>query len=118
MPLDKQELFNKVYDHLMKQQCAATDDIGDCMYYESETGNRCAVGCLIKKEFYDHKMEGKKLADKLVLKVLSQSLGEIPSDDILDMLNSLQHLHDTVLTRANGVKEEMFGQIRMLHNVK
>jgi hypothetical protein len=41
-----QDTFNKVCEHLMKQGHPSKDGEG-CAYLDKETGDKCAVGCLL-----------------------------------------------------------------------
>ncbi len=53
--LSIQEIFNIICKHLLEQNDRCSDG-SNCLYY-GEHGQRCAVGCLIKPEFYSSSLE-------------------------------------------------------------
>lgn len=58
--MTKQEIFDRVVNHLLTQNKRAVDyTLGypKCMYRTNE-GLKCAVGCLIPDDAYDPRMEG------------------------------------------------------------
>lgn len=55
--MNKQEIFDKVAAHLLKQKVAAVGEHGSCRY-RGMNGTSCAVGCLIPDEHYKEDMEG------------------------------------------------------------
>lgn len=58
--MEAQEIFDKVYRHLIRQgRPAMIHEYGAShCEYRTENGLRCAVGCLIPKKLYDKSMEG------------------------------------------------------------
>lgn len=52
------DLFNDVKTHMLKQCMKAVDIHGNCCY-KTESGLKCAVGCLIPDDLYDLYFEGK-----------------------------------------------------------
>lgn len=60
--MKKQEIFDKVYRHLLVQGVRAEDDNG-CRYRIGKL--MCAIGCLIPDELYDEKIE-EAAADRFV----------------------------------------------------
>jgi hypothetical protein len=54
--MNKQEVFNKVRDHMLKQNERSTNDTGHCAY-RGDNGMMCAAGCLIPDELYNDKMD-------------------------------------------------------------
>lgn len=52
------DLFNDVKTHMLKQGMKAIDEQGNCCY-KTESGLKCAIGCLIPDELYDLYFEGK-----------------------------------------------------------
>ena len=104
------QIFKRVKEHLIAQDCKAMDKGGECVYL-SDTGLKCAVGCLIKPEYYDEKMEGCAVGSlsskgylapsnvekyKIFEKALQKSLDVELDDDIVNMLEQLQRIHDEV----------------------
>src|SRR5574338_515243 len=58
--LDKQKVFTKVKNHLLKQnQDSFNKETGTCTYRIKENGKilKCAIGCLISKKNYDPSIE-------------------------------------------------------------
>lgn len=85
--MTKQEIFDKVVDHLLTQGEQALGEGQTCMYLTSE-GLKCAVGCLIPPEKYNPEWEG----NAVNLSILT-ALGITP--DFRLLLYALQDVHDT-----------------------
>lgn len=89
------EIYEKVAAHL-KSLPRQSAEFGSCRYrHTTETGSilSCAVGCLIKDEHYKRSLEGRRPWNDGVREALM--LSGIPSrDDVWDLLDSLQDLHD------------------------
>jgi hypothetical protein len=118
--LSNQEIFNKVYVHLLAQGRKSEEkDAGSCAYRSPE-GLSCAVGCLIQDEFYSLGFEGLSIAaatctdpdskDKALLKALTDS----GIDVILSrkLLCELQDIHDNSSpelwrTHLEGLAQEL-----------
>lgn len=104
--MENQELFNTVVRHLHKQGRPAmafypiavltnepTNQFG-CAY-RGDNGNMCAVGCLIKDEFYRKELEGESLShNEDVQAMVAQSIGDELSEANIDLLGDLQVAHD------------------------
>ena len=99
------EVFNKVEAHLLAQGVKSIRKSlkQDMCAYRGAGGLRCAVGCLIKDEFYHEDLEGlamlpdKKEDDHQML--LEEALiksGIDLNSTMTHMLGDLQSLHDTV----------------------
>lgn len=58
----KQQTFNTVKEHLLKQNQPCVDDIFNCKYRHN--GLKCAAGCLIPDDKYDPLMEDKTVDNK------------------------------------------------------
>lgn len=106
----RQEMFDKMADHLLTQMEAATDNHGRCFYrYTSPYSGKelkCAVGCLIDDAEYDFAMEGSihKLAEykrekaNEGIEVLGW-LDAVNIDKLIDpfiFLYDMQNVHDTL----------------------
>jgi len=92
--MNKQEVFNTVSEHLIKQGVAAT--IGLKCSYRTPAGLKCAIGCLIKDEFYTPALENHTILDITVQNALCNSLGItglVPTD--VGFLSALQDTHDS-----------------------
>lgn len=86
------QIFEKVKNHLLTQKLKSVDADGACVY-RGENGMMCAVGCLIKDEFYSSHIEGVSVTASKVHFALTQSIGDI--EGITDnMLSCLQRIHD------------------------
>lgn len=101
----KQDAFNKVYIHLVKQGKPAIDDKGKLRYrVKTDDGVcRCAIGALIPDEDYSLDFEGLS-----VTTLLKNGVSLFPhSHACLDLLNDLQRLHDSgkVYTNEGCLKD-------------
>ncbi len=84
----KQEIFDKVSKHLLKQnKRAVSKEDGSCKYRTSN-GLKCAAGCLIPDYDYSPKME-KTLVNNLKF---FQESGYSPEE--IQMIAVLQQIHD------------------------
>lgn len=104
-----QDIYNRVRDHLLKQDRRAVDYEGGCRY-RAENGDRCAAGCLITDEAYTSKIEqgilrtedenisgddDDAVRDRLVLEVLAKSLRQTDlTVSQRDLIREMQSLHD------------------------
>lgn len=90
-----QEIFDKVYTHLLTQNAKSQDNfegLTSCKYRSAE-GLMCAVGCLITDEAYNKDIEGKNPKTKLVRKTLEKS-GITVDPNTARILADLQTIHD------------------------
>ena len=64
--LSRQEIFNRVWKHLLTQNSKAHkfDDPSQSPVYLAPSGKRCAVGCLIAPEFDDEILNSTNLAGR------------------------------------------------------
>lgn len=58
--MTNQEIFNKVWKHLKKQNHPALNNSGTCVY-RTKNGLKCAIGCLIPKKLYTLELEGESI---------------------------------------------------------
>lgn len=113
-----QEIYAAVVPHLLQQKARSTikDDIGasHCAY-RGANGTRCAVGCLIKDEFYHPQLEKKQVTNAWVIQALIDSgvihgllpvhataKTELP-DNIMPevaLMKRLQQVHDGIVPGA------------------
>ena len=96
------EVFNKVEAHLLAQGVRSMKYLDMCAY-RGAGGLRCAVGCLIKDEFYHESLEGlamlpdkKKDDHQMLLEEALIKSGIDLKPATTYMLSDLQDLHDTV----------------------
>lgn len=108
-----QEIFDLVAEHLLSQNCRSTTTAPfggqDCMY-RGDDHKMCAVGRLIKDDFYDPTLEGIGIAaigsdqtsiipsraERAAMLATALKNSGVNADDIsmLDLLHQLQHVHD------------------------
>lgn len=84
--MECQEIFDKVYRHLMTQKTRSTDAYGRCVY-RSEKGLKCAAGCLIEDAEYDPSMEHRNWFGA-ALKPIREKIGHE------SLVFDLQDIHD------------------------
>lgn len=87
LPETAQEVFDKVYNHLMTQMKRCTDGF-NCLY-RGKDGLKCAAGCLIPDEYYKEEMEENGWV-QLVAKEM------VPSDHER-LISDLQCVHDRAI---------------------
>lgn len=96
--LTKQQIFNKVAAHLMKQQKKSRNTNGSCKY-RGPKGLKCAVGCLIPDSKYQDAFDNMK---DTTIKCVLETVGEIelfgqklePGINTINLLSDLQSIHD------------------------
>ena len=92
-------LYTKVRKHLLTQGVRSTYtnkyDVDTCAYRSKEGHLSCAVGCLIKDEYYNVTLESHAADYTDVVYAVQQSLGYkgLSSKDV-DLLIRLQGIHD------------------------
>jgi hypothetical protein len=89
-----QELFDRVARHLLIQNAKSEVPSGGECLYKGPNGLKCAVGCLIKDEFYNSALECDIVNTPPVRAALNASLGRKLLNDEIDCLRSLQRIHD------------------------
>lgn len=91
MNMNRQEVFNTVYRHLLAQGCKSLDATFENCLYRGPNGLKCAAGVLIKDEFYHKGLEGRSACSLSVSSALRAS-GVHEGD--LEMVLDLQATHD------------------------
>ena len=89
------DVFNKVSEHLLAQNDRALSVAGLYCVYRSNSGLKCAVGCLIEDQFYSRGLEGQYVRTNVIESVLKLS-GVPITEEVLKLLEELQRLHDYV----------------------
>ncbi len=95
MSLSRQEIFNKVADHLFKQGCQSLMEKYDetkCAY-RGNNGTMCAAGCLIADEEYNSNMENRNIAN--LINSHDGWKSKYDRDTIIGLVSNLQIIHDT-----------------------
>lgn len=88
----RQEIFTKVYRHLMKQKKKSTRVENSFAYtcaYRGDNGAMCAVGCLISDEKYTPSLEGRSVRNTAVQCAIPKRYAPH-----IDLLFGLQKIHD------------------------
>lgn len=92
--MTKQEIFERVYIHLMRQGCKSVIQTPrgiDYPVYYGEYGLKCAIGCLIPQEEYQRDWERHPLE-----RVLARCSTFRGIDDAHGLLFMLRACHDTL----------------------
>lgn len=88
------EIFNIVKEHLLDQDAKSMNSDNSCAY-RNKTGLKCAIGVLIKDEFYHPRLEGNTPEHAEVSEALEQSNPDWDMGKVsMQMLWDLQNLHD------------------------
>ena len=91
-----QEIFDKVRDHLLRQNAKAvkyTEGGGTCAYRGSN-GTKCAAGVLIPDDLYHPRFEGKNVGELIDSEPeLAESLGW-DDERVATLVSDLQGVHD------------------------
>lgn len=92
--MDKQKVFDTVAKHLLTQNAKSLSRGRSTCVYRSHDGKSCAVGVLIKDEFYDSSLEGRSCSNEKVVEALEASLKDKLEFGEIDLLSDLQMIHD------------------------
>lgn len=96
------EIFQTVKTHLLAQGSRSTGPEGVGCMYRGTDDRMCAVGCLIKDEYYTPLIEGFTADDGKVAAVLKSSGVDISNLLTMDLLCQLQSIHDHRLPSSWG----------------
>lgn len=91
--MTNQEIFDKVYTHLITQNAKSTDGEATCAYRGTE-GRRCAIGCLIPDHAYKKELEGFAAGSMYVRPTLNDLGIHVDDPTTLSLLSQLQAVHD------------------------
>lgn len=113
------KLSEQIRDHLIAQnKQSISAETGNCMY-RGENGAMCAVGCLIKDEFYSRSIEDRISDEPEVVEALSKSLGiELTIEEhqhVFEMLYEWQTYHDCDYRRFVEGASETVASPRSMH---
>lgn len=110
MTMTLQDIFNKVATHLIEQGKPAATELGICKY-RTNTGLRCAAGCLIPDELYDNKIENHSVRYTETAAILYEA-GVYDEDERdtqcgarVDLLAQLQRIHDNAADKDLSLDE-------------
>lgn len=104
MDMTDQEIYDKVKAHLLKQgrrsiaPCPGVNNVTKCVY-RTEDGRSCAVGCLIPDEVYQPQMD---YGAGFSIISLAREPGLEWFGKHINLLESLQHVHDTADVDDDG----------------
>lgn len=126
--MTNQQIFDAVTAHLRKQGRAAVlgpndendGKSGNCRYrIKAADGTilMCAVGCLIKDEHYDPRIEGAGAVHWRVIEALEESLGETLTVENKLLLHELQDEHDIELSVSLDEWEKGMQALALRHNL-
>lgn len=90
------ELFKTVETHLLTQGKKSQNNISGNCYYRGPDQTKCAVGFLIKDEFYSSSFEGDNISGPEVRAAVEKSIERILTIEEVFMLKRLQQIHDGV----------------------
>ena len=123
--MNNREIFDHVKAHLLNQgkpSFRSNVNSYECAY-RGDNGLMCAIGCLIKDEFYNVDFEGKTIyQDDEIIKVVESSIGRKLEKSDINLLWELQRIHDfkayvsctkdwskEVENNLNYIEKEFFG---------
>lgn len=92
-----QRIYDQVKEHLLTQKrksLAPGDGADGSCEYRGAGGLKCAIGALIKDEFYLPVLEGQGAKEQEVLFAVAESLGVEFLELNADLLEDLQRVHD------------------------
>ena len=92
--MTKQEIFNKVAKHLLKQNKQARDEVRDNCCLKDVDGNKCALGCLIPAKLYHPDMEYGSMVVDFFLAYSIPGIAKTTAN--LALLKDLQYVHDDI----------------------
>ena len=84
--MNRQEIFDKIYLHLIEQGRKSIDSDGQCMY-RSPDGDKCAIGCLIPDELYTPELEGNGANMPIIVDVLRKIYPDMTDEDLVFLLD-------------------------------
>lgn len=96
--MNKQDMFDVMTSALLAQgkQSGEVPEEGadfECRY-RAPDGCKCAVGHLIKDEFYNEGFEGSNMCATTVINAVEKSLGVHLTEHDIDFLQHVQEVHD------------------------
>lgn len=91
---DIEELYITSALHLLMQKKKSLLHDHETGAYRSKNGLACAVGILIKDEYYSPRIEGKDFINNSVMQILEDSEVNMRDTNVKRLLRELQSLHD------------------------
>lgn len=96
----KQEVFDHVYSHFIKQGCRAINQKNGCEYRTLE-GHKCAAGCFVPDSRYQKEFEGSYLDEfEYISNSISYTILDLLGNDkeLYNLVHRFQRVHDNGLT--------------------
>lgn len=91
--MTKQQLFDRVASHLIRQNVRSVTEDGTCMY-RGPNGLRCAIGCLIPDEKYHEDFEESTVSSEDRIR----KAAGVRRGDELFLAQDLQFIHDSSIS--------------------
>jgi len=110
--MNRQEVFDKIYLHLIEQGRKSVNSDGRCQY-RSPDGDKCAIGCLIPDELYTPELEGNGVSMPIIEDVLNKIYPDMTDEDLLFLLD-LQDLHDIEIIQYNSFIEHVHNEMEII----
>lgn len=110
--MDRQDVFDRVARHLLRQGRKAEDPETKICRYRASDGSKCAIGCLIPDEKYEDWMEG-----NVIRNLVEDDRFPFPEwrgDSNGEFLQRLQRIHDSYTTDKWAEKLQAFALERGL----
>lgn len=104
-------LMGEAIKQVVAQGCQSICEEGDYCAYRGDNGLKCAVGFLIKDEYYYLDLENKLPTDDAVKEVLEKSVGFELTYDELYILERLQSCHDNASSDPKKFVESFYQEI-------
>ena len=95
--MNRQEIFNKVYDYaktMQKPSYYMEDGISPTCAYRGTNGNKCLIGALIPDSLYCEEMEANAIENILQQFPELDDYFEVNNDKDVTFLSVLQNCHD------------------------
>ena len=91
------EVANKMIQNVLKQGFKCVDEGGFCVYRD-DNGNSCAIGSLIKGEYYTADIEATNLNESTgAREPFELSIGASLNNCAVDLFHNIQSAHDEAL---------------------
>jgi hypothetical protein len=97
--LDEHAVYECVRRHMLTQQAVSEDEAGSCRL-RGYQGRKCAIGCLIREEYYHPALEQlgisylRNYPDSPLLLALAASGVDVGSRALIELLIELEDIHD------------------------
>src|SRR3954470_268960 len=101
--MNRQEVYNKVKNHLLTQMKVATVEVefeGKITHscaYRTEEGLKCGIGCLILDDYFKWSFNGQAVTNSEVRKALNLSgIVYVSDSEDEEFLCQIQMIHDEI----------------------